>query len=59
MYMQKFVFFILDYRFFFNYKLLKFFRSDFKCYLRETVHGKLNLGEIFGCCAACNVEALS
>lgn len=29
------------------------------CYLRKIVHGKLNLGEIFSCCAACNVKALS
>lgn len=36
-----------------------FFRSDSMCYLREIVHGKLNLGEIFSCCAACNVKALS
>lgn len=42
-----------------KFKLLKFFRSDSTCYLREIVHGKLNLGEIFCCCAACNVEALS
>lgn len=36
-----------------------FFRSDSMCYLRKIVHGKLNLGEIFSCCAACNVKALS
>lgn len=46
--------------FFKKYKLLNFFlRSDSMCYLRKIVHGKLNLGEIFSCCAACNVKALS